>query len=42
MREKCREKKTVKEVEVHKFLVCSCKSQDFAQRQKFFGAVAQL
>ena len=27
-------KKTVKEVKMHKFLVCACKSQDFAQSQK--------
>ena len=30
-------KKTVKEVKMHKFLVCACKSQDFAQSQKFFA-----
>ena len=27
-------KKTVKEVKMHKFLVCTCESQDFAQSQK--------
>ena len=27
-------KKTVKEVKMHKFLVCACISQDFAQSQK--------
>ena len=27
-------KKTVKEVKMHNFLVCACKSQDFAQSQK--------
>ena len=30
-------KKTVKEVKMHKFLVCTCKSQDFAQSQKNFA-----
>ena len=30
------EKKTAKEVKMHKFLACACKSQDFAQGQKFF------
>ena len=29
-------KKTVKEVKMHKLLVCSCKSHDFAQSQKKF------
>ena len=29
--------KTVKEVKMHKFLVCACKYQDFAQSQKFFA-----
>ena len=29
--------KNVKEVKMHKFLVCACKSQDFAQSQKFFA-----
>ena len=28
------EEKTVKEVKTHKFVVCACKSQDFAQSQK--------
>ena len=27
-------KKTIKEVKMHKLLVCACKSQDFAQSQK--------
>ena len=27
-------KKTVKEIKMHNFLVCACKSQDFAQSQK--------
>ena len=31
------EEKTVKEVKLHKLLVCACKSQDFAQSQKFFA-----
>ena len=30
-------KKTAKEVKMHKFLVCACKSQDFAQIQNFFA-----
>ena len=30
-------KKTVKEVKMHKFLVCACKSQDIAQSQKKFA-----
>ena len=30
-------KKTVQEVKMHKFLVCACKSQDFAQSQKKFA-----
>ena len=30
-------KKTVKEVKMHIFLVCACKSQDFAQSQKIFA-----
>ena len=30
-------KKTAKEVKMHKFLACSCKSQDFAQGQKNFA-----
>ena len=29
--------KTVKEVKIYKFLVCACKSQDFAQSQKNFA-----
>ena len=29
--------KTVKEVKLHKFLVCACKSQDFAQSQRIFA-----
>ena len=29
-------KKTVKEIKMHKLLVCACKSQDFAQSQKKF------
>ena len=29
-------KKTVKEAKIHIFLVCACKSQDFAQSQKIF------
>ena len=32
-----REEKTVKEVNMHKFLVCAWKSQDFAQGQKKFA-----
>ena len=31
------EEKTVKKVKMHKFLVCACKSQDYAQSQKFFA-----
>ena len=27
-------KKTVKEVKMHNFFICACKSQDFAQSQK--------
>ena len=30
-------KKTVKEVKMHNFVVCACKSQDFAQNQKIFA-----
>ena len=30
-------KETVKEIEMHNFLVCACKSQDFAQNQKNFA-----
>ena len=30
-------KKTVKKVKMHKFLVCECNSQDFAQGQKKFA-----
>ena len=30
-------KKTVKEGKMHIFLVYACKSQDFAQNQKFFA-----
>ena len=30
-------KKTVKEVKMHKLLVCACESQDFAQSQKKFA-----
>ena len=30
-------KKTVKKVKMHIFLVCACKSQDFAQSQKKFA-----
>ena len=30
-------KKTVKEVKKHQFLVCACKSEDFAQSQKNFA-----
>ena len=30
-------KKTAKEVKMHKFLACACKSQDFAQIQKHFA-----
>ena len=30
-------KNTAKEVKMHKYLVCACKSQDFAQSQKFFA-----
>ena len=30
-------KKTAKEVKMHKFLACACKSQDFAQIQKNFA-----
>ena len=29
--------KTVKDAKMHKFLVCACKYQDFAQSQKFFA-----
>ena len=29
--------KTVKEVQMHKFIVCACKSQDFAQSKKNFA-----
>ena len=29
------QKKTVNEIKMHTFLVCACKSQDFAQSQKF-------
>ena len=29
-------KKTLKEIRMHKFLVCAGKSQDFAQSQKSF------
>ena len=28
---------TVKEVDMHKFLVCACKFQDFVQNQKTFA-----
>ena len=31
------EEKTAKEFKMHTFLVCACKSQDFAQCQKFFA-----
>ena len=31
------EEKTVKEVKMHTFLVCTCKSKDFAQSQKIFA-----
>ena len=31
------EEKTVKEVKMHNFVVCACKSQDFAQSQKYFA-----
>ena len=31
------EEKTVKEVKLHKFLVCAYKSQDFVQSQKNFA-----
>ena len=31
------EEKTVKEVKLHKFFVCACKSQDFALNQKNFA-----
>ena len=31
------EEKTVKEVKMHIFLVCGCKSQDFAQSQQHFA-----
>ena len=31
------EEKTVKEVKIHNFVVCACKSQDFAQSQKTFA-----
>ena len=30
-------KKTVKDVKMHKFLVCACKSQDFGQSQTNFA-----
>ena len=30
-------KKTAKEVKMHKYLVCACKSQDFVQSQNFFA-----
>ena len=30
-------KKLQKEVKMPKFLACACKSQDFAQSQKFFA-----
>ena len=29
--------KEVKEIKLHKFCVCACKSQDFAQSQKNFA-----
>ena len=32
-----REEKTVKEVKMHKLLVCACNSQDFEQGQKKFA-----
>ena len=31
------EEKNIKEVKRHKFLVCACKFQDFAQSQKNFA-----
>ena len=31
------EKKLYKEVNMHKFLVCTCKFQDFAQSQQIFA-----
>ena len=31
------EEKNAKKVKIHKFFVCACKSQDFAQSQKFFA-----
>jgi hypothetical protein len=34
-----KKKKTAKEVKMHKFLTCACKSQDFAQSQKNFAQV---
>ena len=32
-----KKKKTAKEVKMHKFLTCACKSQYFAQSQKIFA-----
>ena len=37
-----KKEKTVKEVKMHKFLVCAYKSQDFAQSEKNFCEVARL
>ena len=31
------EEKPVKEIEIHDFLVCACKFQDFLQSQTFFA-----
>ena len=36
------EEKIVKEVKMHKFLVCACKSQDFVQSQNHLARLHDL
>ena len=36
------EEKTAKEVKMHEFLVCLCKSEDFAESQKKFARLHDL